>query len=81
MTDPIPVFVNERAVTVAAGTDVLGAVREADPSLAGRLQGGEAYVTDGRGIRLATEAVVFAGAILRVVVSARDASRLGDAHA
>lgn len=70
MTD-IPVFVNGQILTVPAGTDVAGAVARLDAALGEKLAGGGAYVTDGRGIELAPDAPVAAGAILRVVVSAR----------
>lgn len=69
----MPVFVNERPVKVAAGGTALQAVASLDPSLADRLAAGEAYVTDGRGIRLAPEDILSAGAILRVIISARRA--------
>lgn len=71
----IPVFVNERAVTVPAGTDARAAVRALDPALAERLEAGlasgAAHVTDGRGIALDPAAPLAPGAIVRVVVSAR----------
>jgi hypothetical protein len=69
----MPVFVNEKSVKVAAGGTALQAVAAMDQDLADRLAAGEAYVTDGRGIRLAPEDVLSAGAILRVIVSARRA--------
>jgi hypothetical protein len=56
---------------VPAGTDVAGAVARFDAALGEKLAGAGAYVTDGRGIELAPDASVAAGAILRVVVSAR----------
>ena len=74
----IPVFVNGTLVAVPAGTDVTGAVTRADATLGARLARAEAYATDGRGIELAADAPVAAGAILRVVVSAR---KRGDADA
>lgn len=74
----MPVFVNEKPVQVAAGGTALQAVAALDIDLAGRLRVGEAYVTDGRGIRLAPGDILAAGAILRVIVSAR---RVPDADA
>jgi hypothetical protein len=71
VTAPVLVFVNERAVRVPPGTTAEGAVRAAAPELAGRLREGAGYVTDGRGIRLEAGSPVYEGAILRVVVSAR----------
>jgi hypothetical protein len=69
----MPVFVNEIPVRVPSGGTALQAVAAVDQNLADRLGAGEAYVTDGRGIRLAPEDVLSAGAILRVIVSARRA--------
>ena len=83
MSEPVLLFVNERPVRVAAGARALEAVTAFDPDLAARLSAGEAYLTDGRGIRLEPETPVFPGAILRVVVSARSAAqgKEADAHA
>jgi hypothetical protein len=65
------VYVNERAVDVPAASPAAAAVRAADPDLGAALDAGRAYLTDGRGVRLAPEAPVSAGAILRVVRSAK----------
>ena len=67
----MPVFVNEQPVRVVAGGTALQAVAAMDQDLADRLAAGDAYVTDGRGIRLTPEDALSAGAILRVIVSAR----------
>jgi hypothetical protein len=80
MTDPILVFINERGRQVAAGTTALAAVTAHDPDLGRKLAAGQAYLTDARGIRLDPAAPVFAGAILRVVVSARPGDPEGDAQ-
>jgi hypothetical protein len=80
MTATIPVFVNDRLVQVPSGTPASQAVATHDAELANRLARGEAYLTDGRGIRLAPDLAVFSGAILRVVVSARDGREETDAH-
>jgi hypothetical protein len=55
------------------------AVHAADPALAERLRAGNAYLTDGRGIRLDPAAAVFPGAIIRVIRSARGAEPPPDA--
>jgi hypothetical protein len=65
------VYVNERPVDVPTGADVRHAAAAADPALGEALDAGRAYATDGRGIRIAADAVLAAGSILRVVVSAR----------
>ena len=82
MTEPVVVFVNERAVRVPPGSTAEAAVTAQDPGLGEKLRDGAAYVTDGRGIRLASGDAVYAGAILRVVVSVRreDARDGADAH-
>jgi hypothetical protein len=72
------VYVNERAVDVAPGESAAAAVRAADAELGEALAGGRAYLTDGRGVRIAPDAVLEAGAILRVVRSTRAGD---DAHA
>lgn len=71
MSATIRVFVNAGAVDLPAGADVAAAVQAFDPALAGRVASGGAYVTDGRGIQVSTGASLSAGAILRVVLSAR----------
>jgi hypothetical protein len=80
VSDAIPVFVNGHTVRITAGEPVAGAVALHDPALAAQLAAGTAYVTDGRGIRLPPDAMVHAGAILRVVVSARREPDEADAH-
>ena len=66
------VFVNERPVDVIRGATVRDAVRALDPGLAALLEGDAAYVTDARGLTVeAGEPVGEAGAVFRVVVSAR----------
>lgn len=72
------VYVNERAVDVPPGESAAAAVRAADAALGEALAGGRAYLTDGRGVRVSPDAVVEAGAILRVVRSTKTGD---DAHA
>lgn len=82
MSDTLPVFVNERLVVVNAGATALDAVRVADPALAARVEAAEANLTDGRAVPLPPEAAIAAGAIIRVVVSARRRdSGVDNAHA
>jgi hypothetical protein len=81
MSDIIRVFVNASAVDLPAGSDVSQAVRAFDAELEPSLASGAAYVTDGRGIEVEPAARLAAGAILRVVVRARRASKDGDADA
>ena len=70
--DGLRVFVNERPVEVARGATVRDAVAALDRSLADLLSGDGAYVTDGVGRAIdAADPVGEAGAVLRVVVTAR----------
>ena len=68
------VFVDAVAVEVAPGSVARDAVAARDAEVLARLEDGTAYLTDGRGIRLDPGAPLAAGAILRVVKSARRAS-------
>jgi hypothetical protein len=65
------VFVNERPLALPAGSVVADAIAALDPVLAGRVAAGGGYVTDARGIEIAADTVVSAGAILRVVTRTR----------
>lgn len=65
-------FVNDKAVDVPRGAGVRDAVAAADTGLARLLETGDAYVTDAAGRPIdAGDAVGEAGAVYRVVVSAR----------
>jgi adenosine deaminase len=66
------VFINDKAVDVPRGAFVRDAVASADAGLARQLEGGSAYVTDSAGRPVdAGDPVGEAGAVFRVVVSAR----------
>jgi len=80
VSESIPVFVNEMAVRVPPASSVAQAVAVYDPALAAVLETGGARVTDGRGIAMAAETPVYSGAILRVIVSARQNREEQDAH-
>jgi hypothetical protein len=72
VTGPLRVFVNERPVDVARGARVRDAVAAFDHALADQLSAGNAYVTDAVGRPVdGGDAVGEAGAVFRVVVSAR----------
>ena len=79
MPDTMRCFVNERSLALAPGATVQEAVAAFDAAMAARLAGGTAYVTDARGIRVASDHRLEGGAILRVVVSARAATDDPDA--
>jgi hypothetical protein len=78
MPDVLRCFVNERALSLTPGATVRDAVAAFDPALADRVVRAEAYVTDGRGIRVAPEQQLTGGAILRVI-SARTPVDAADA--
>jgi len=72
LSDPLRVFVNERAVDVPRGAAVRDAVRRHDRALADLLEAGAARVTDAMGRAVdAADPIRESGAVFRVVVSAR----------
>ncbi len=75
MNGTVRAFVNEVPVLVPAGAPAVAAVEAFDPVLAERVRAGEAYLTDGRGIRMEPGTTLSPGAILRVLTArtARDA--------
>lgn len=77
----VRVFIADHTASVPPGTSALAAVASLDPALAEQIQAGSAYLTDGRGIRLDQASPVFAGAIIRVVRTARAPRNEADAHA
>ena len=79
MTEMLPVFINDRLVRLAAGGTVADAVAACEDETARQFRAGAATVTDGRGIRLAPDTPIHAGAILRVIVTARRARDEADA--
>ena len=77
----LPVFINGHCIRLSAGATVSQAVAQHAPDLAEKVAAGAAYVTDGRGIRIEEGQAVHAGAIFRVIVSARRSQDEADAHA
>ena len=65
----IRVFVNERGVTVPAGSVALDAVRALFPEDADGIAAGRLRLTDSRGLPVPAEASVHGGAIFRVVAA------------
>lgn len=80
MSEFIPVFVNDRAVRVPPSCSVAQAVAVYDAALAAALGAGGARVSDGRGIAMEAGTPVYSGAILRVILSARQSREEPDAH-
>jgi hypothetical protein len=75
------VYLNAIPLDLDPGTTVRGAILAHDPVMAERVAGGQARVTDARGIDLPLDAPLSAGSILRVIVSARRAPGAEDADA
>ena len=65
----VRVFVNERGVTVPAGSSALDAVRELFPDDAAGIEAGRLRLTDSRGLPAPADTVVNGGAIYRVVTA------------
>ena len=80
MTELMPIFINNQVLRLPPGTTVADAVSALGAPAAEQLAAGLAQVTDGRGIRLATDAPIHAGAILRMVVGARREQDKVNAH-
>jgi len=80
MNETLPVFVNDQVVRLPAGASVTDAVTAFSAHAAAQLAANEAHVTDGRGIPLAADESVHAGAILRIIMSARRVRDEADAH-
>lgn len=78
--EPVTVFINEKLFRVRAGLPAAEATAQYDPALPEALRRGTAYLTDGRGIRLAEDEPVAAGAIIRVVRSTRSRGDEADAQ-
>ena len=75
----LPVFVNARSLALAAGATTRDAVQAGAPDLLAACEAGEAVVTDARGLPVALEAPLHAGAILRVARSHRRGATEDDA--
>lgn len=78
--EPVTVFINEKLFRVRPGLPAAEAAGQYDSALPEALRQGAAYLTDGRGIRLAEDEPVAAGAIIRVVRSARSPRDEADAQ-
>lgn len=69
----IQIYLNERGLMIAPTATVREALRLGLPDLESAVADGTAVVTDGRGLPVALDAALFAGAILRAARSARRA--------
>ncbi|MGH7593157.1 MAG: hypothetical protein ACRELE_04830 [Gemmatimonadales bacterium] len=70
-SDHVTVFLNEHPCHMPPGSTLGQVLAQHDPELALALALGTAKATDGRGIQVGEAAVLVAGAIFRVVRSAR----------
>jgi hypothetical protein len=77
--DPVTIFINEAPIRVRRGLPAAEAAVQFDPQLADAFRLGTAYLTDGRGIRLAGDDPVSAGAIIRVIRRTRPRQDEADA--
>ena len=75
----MPVFVNARSISLAAGATARDAVRAAAPDLLPACDTGEALVTDARGLPVPLGEPLHAGAILRVARASRRGAAADDA--
>lgn len=73
MTDTIPIFVNERRIMIPRGGTAAMAAERFDPAFAPGPPATALTYTDARGLPVPPDAVLVAGAILRVAASARRA--------
>ncbi len=64
---PLRIYINEKPLTLPAGSTVASALEAFDPAIAARVGGGTAAVTDGRGLPLMLDDALSGGAILRIV--------------
>ncbi|MEP6473423.1 MAG: hypothetical protein ABJC74_06860 [Gemmatimonadota bacterium] len=64
---PLRIYINEKPLTIPAGSTVAMALEAFDPVIAARVNGGAAAVTDGRGLPLTLDTPLSGGAIVRVV--------------
>ena len=73
MTESVRIFINEEPVDAPEGARLRDVIAANDPALAGALDAGTAYVTDGVGRPVPADEPAAQGAIYRVVRSARRA--------
>lgn len=71
MSATVRIYLDEQPVDAPAGAAIRDIVAEHQPDLAGALDAGTAYVTDGVGRRIDPGSEAQPGAIFRVVRSAR----------
>ena len=75
----IPVFLNGRSLMVPPGTNLGQLLAQEEPELFRAISTGSVRMSDGRGVATDATAIVTAGAIFRVIQSARATSGSADA--
>ena len=74
MSDTARIYLNGEGLDAPAGASVLGALERAKPEAAAAVRAGERIITDSRGLPTDPAAVVYDGAIFRLVrARSRDA--------
>ena len=73
LSESIPVFLNGHPARVPPGSTLVQLVAQEDPQLGTALAAGLATATDARGLAVDPDAPLQAGAIFRVLRSARSA--------
>lgn len=74
MTETVRVYINSRAVEVAASATAIDAVEAWDASEAAAVRSGERMITDSRGLPASNDSPVHNGAIFRIVRARQAAS-------
>lgn len=69
MTRSIPVFINAERIEVPAGVTVLDALRIWSEGMASDAEAGAQLVLDSRGLQVALDTRVHAGAIFRLIAA------------
>ncbi|HTS90313.1 MAG TPA: hypothetical protein VMG41_17625 [Gemmatimonadales bacterium] len=77
MSGEVRIFVNGKGYLVPAGSTVREGISRAEPSLLASCETGDAVLTDARGLPLALDALLEAGAILRAAPRHRRGSDAG----
>lgn len=78
MTPTIPVFINAERVDVPAGIAVVDALRMWSEDMAADVEDGSQQVLDSRGLPVALDTTVYAGAIFRLIGARGSRDEAGD---
>ncbi|HJP84762.1 MAG TPA: hypothetical protein VJ852_02125 [Gemmatimonadaceae bacterium] len=78
MSDTVRIYINAKAVDVAASATAIEAVEQWDSTQAAAIRTGERMITDSRGIPTTADAPVHNGAIFRIVRARQVSDELED---